>query len=109
LKWPSERGSRSFFNIRLSDEPFAVIGHERISLGEARVAGVIEYVEQPGQPLCKMLVRLNDQQPIVACAVFEMSGGNLGGLAFDGNRQFRFLIIPIFDRLLREIHRRKLA
>ncbi len=80
------------YNIRLSDEPFALIGAERISLGEARVTGVIEYVEQPGQPLCKILVRLDDQQPIVACAVFEMSGGNLGGLAFDGNRQFRFLI-----------------
>jgi len=40
--------------------------------------------------------------------VFEMSGGNLGGLAFDENRQFRFLNIPVADRLLRRIYRRPL-
>jgi hypothetical protein len=96
------------YDIRLSDEPFALIGDERISLTEAKLTGVIEYVEQRGQPLCKILVRLDDQQPIVACAVFEMSGGNLGGLAFDGNRQFRFLSIPVADRLLRKIYQRKL-
>ena len=96
------------YNIRLSDEPFALIGDERISLGQATLTGVIEYVEQRSQPLCKILVRLDDQQPIVACAVFEMTGGNLGGLAFDGNRQFRFLNIPVADRLLRKIYQRKL-
>jgi hypothetical protein len=39
------------YNIRLSDEPFALIGDERISLAEARLTGVIEYVElqNPGQ------------------------------------------------------------
>ena len=96
------------YNIRLSDEPFALIGDERISLAEARLTGVIEYVEQRGLPLCKILVRLDDQQPLLACAVFEMSEGNLGGLAFDGNRQFRFLHIPVADRLLRKIYGRRL-
>jgi hypothetical protein len=52
-------------------------------------------------------VRLEDHRPIVACAVFEMSGGNLGGIAFDGNRQLRFLNIPVADRLLRKIYRRR--
>jgi len=96
------------FNIRLEDEPFALIGDQRLSLTEARVSGVIEYFEQAGQPLCKVLVRLDDQRPIVACAVFEMSGGNLGGIAFDPNRQLRFLNIPVADRLLRRIYRRRL-
>jgi hypothetical protein len=96
------------FNIRLEDEPFALIGDERLPLTEARVSGVIEYVEQASQPLCKVLVRLDDQRQIVACAVFEMSGGNLGGIVFDGNRQLRFLSIPVADRLLRKINRRKL-
>jgi len=45
----------------------------------------------------------------VACAVYEMTGGNLGGLVFDGNRQFRFRNIPVADRLLRKIYRRKLV
>jgi hypothetical protein len=97
------------YEIRLPDEPFALIGGARISLNEARLTGVIEYVEQPSRPLFKILVRLDDHQPIVACTVFEMSGGNLGGLAFDGNRQFRLLNIPVADRLLRKIYRRKLV
>ncbi len=97
------------YNISLSDEPFALIGGDRISLSEARLTGAVEYTEHQGQPLCKILVRLDDHQPIVACAVFEMSGGNLGGLALDGNRQFRFLHIPLADRLLRKIYRRKLV
>jgi len=96
------------FDIRLEDEPFALVGDERFPLTEARVSGVIEYSERAGQPLCKVLVRLDDQRPIVACAVFEMSGGNLGGIAFDGNRQFRFLNIPVADRLIRKIYRRRL-
>jgi hypothetical protein len=97
------------FNITLSDEPFALIADERISLADVIVSGVIEYVEQTRAPLCKILVRLEDQCPIVACAVFEMNPGNLGGLAFDGNRQFRFLNIPVADRLLRKIYRRRLS
>ena len=95
-------------NIALSDKPYALIGDEKLSLAEAKLNGVIEYIEQPGLPLCKVLIRLEDQRPIVACAVFEMSPGNLGGIAFDANRQFRFLHIPVADRLLRKIYRRRL-
>jgi hypothetical protein len=97
------------FNITLSDEPFALLADERISLADVIVSGVIEYIEQTRAPLCKILVRLEDQCPIVACAVFEMNPGDLGGLAFDGNRQFRFLNIPVADRLLRKIYRRRLG
>jgi hypothetical protein len=96
------------FNIKLEDERFALVEDQMISLTEARISGVIEYVEQAGEPLCKVLVRLEDQHPIVACAVFDMSGGNLGGIAFDGNRRLRFLNIPVADRLFRKIYRRRL-
>jgi hypothetical protein len=96
-------------DVTLSDEPFALVDDEKISLAEARVSGVVEYIEQPRIPLCKVLLRQEDEQPVVACAVFEMNPGNLGGLAFDGNRQFRFFLIPVADRLLRKIYRRKLS
>lgn len=66
-------------------------------------------MEKPGQPLCKVRVRLEDERPIVACAVFKMPGGNLGGIAFDENRQVRLRNIPVAERLLRKIYRRKRA
>ena len=77
-------------NIALSDKPYALIGDEKLSLAEAKLHGVIEYIEQTGLPLCKLLIRLEDQCPIVTCAVFEMSPDNLSGIAIDANRQFRF-------------------
>jgi hypothetical protein len=37
-------------NIALSDKPYALIGDEKLSLAEAKLHGVIEYIEQTGLP-----------------------------------------------------------
>ena len=97
------------FNITLEDEPFVVIGGTKISLMQAQVTGEITYIEKIISPAFKVLVRHEDQQPFVGCAVFQMSQGNLAGISINAKRRISFINIPIADRLLKKIYRRKIG
>ncbi len=96
------------FNITVEDEPYVTVGGTRIILTQARVTGEIAYVEKVITPMFKVLVRHEDQQAFVGCAVFEMSMGNLGGISVDPSRRVRFINVPVADRLLKKIYRRQL-
>jgi hypothetical protein len=94
------------FNITLEHEPYIVAGTTRITLSQARLTGELACVEKVITPMFKVLVRYEDQQPFVGCAVFEMSMGNLAGISVDPSRKVHFINVPIADRLLKKIYRR---
>jgi hypothetical protein len=95
------------FNINLDDEPYIIAGTTKITLSQAQLTGELACVEKVITPMFKVLVRHADQQPFVGCAVFEMSMGNLAGISVDSSQTVKFINVPIADRLLKKIYRRR--
>ena len=96
------------FDMTLKDEPYVTVGENQIILTHVRVTGEIAYVEKIITPMLKVLVKHEDQIPLVGSAVFEMSLGNLAGISVDPSRRVRFINVPVADRLLKKIYRQQL-
>lgn len=73
------------------------------------MSGDLTRFENVMLPQLKALVKLGDDKPYAGCALFETSYGNLFGLTVDRHsRALRMINIPVSDRLLRKIYRRRL-
>jgi hypothetical protein len=97
------------FNLRVDFDAFLDLGGQRIAVETAQVSGILTQIETVIVPQLKALVRLDDDKPYAGCALFEMSHGNLAGLTVDQHsRSVRMMNIPVADRLLKKIYRRRL-
>ena len=97
------------FDIGIGFEAFLDIDGDRIPVERAHVSGDLTRIEKVISPKLKALVKLGDDKPHAGCAIFEMSDGNLAALTVDGHsRSLRMMNIPVSDRLLKKIYRRKL-
>jgi hypothetical protein len=98
------------FNLRVEFDVFLDLGNQRIPVESAQVSGNLTQSEKVIVPQLKALVRLEDDKPYAGCALFEMSHGNLAGLTVDRHsRTVRMINIPVADRLLKKIYRRRLT
>ncbi len=96
-------------NIDLTPGAFVELDGTRIPLEKACVSGDLTQVENVIVPQFKALVKVGDDRPYAGCAISEMSDGNLAGVTVDRHsRSLRWINIPVNDRLLRKIYRRRL-
>lgn len=95
--------------IGIGFEAFLSIDGERIPVDRAYVSGDLTRVEKVIAPNLKALVKLGDDRPHAGCAIFEMSDGTLAAFTVDQHsRSLRMMTIPVSDRLLKKIYRRRL-
>jgi hypothetical protein len=97
------------FNIAVEFEALIDVDGEKIPVTEARVTGELTRVENVITPDLKALVKLGEEKPYAGCAIFEMSHGNLAALTVNPDSRLVVMInIPVSDRLLKKIYRRRL-
>jgi len=97
------------FNITLEDQLSTIVEGRQIPLAKAVISGTIKYIETEYAPKYTGLYKLGEQQPFIACAIFEMQNRSLGGFVVDPNHTLRFLNISVGSRLLKKIYRKPLS
>lgn len=97
------------FNITLNDRPFTVVEGKQIALTKAVISGEIKYIETEFAPKYKGLFKHGEDQPVIACAIFEMQNGNLAGFVVNPNNTLHFLNITVDSRLINKIYRKPLS
>lgn len=99
---------RFVFNIDVDFAAFIDLDGERIPVEKAEVSGELTRFENVVIPKLKALVKLGEDKPFAGCAIFEMSHGNLVGFTADRHKNVVMINIPVSDRLLKKIDRRRI-
>lgn len=97
------------FNIILEDTPHLVVNGNHLKLTLAKVSGTLRCKGRTTRPLFKILRMHGDDVPMAGCAIIELSPGNIIGFSVNRDDELRTVNIPVSDRLLNKIYRKKLS
>jgi len=90
--------------IDILDKPYFIATSGKLVLRQARVSGIVKWIEKKQELQFKILKKLDDVKPFAGCAITEISNGNLIGITVSNTkRNIELINIPISDRNKRKI------
>lgn len=93
--------------VGLADAPVIHVRNERFEVVAATIEGIISSRIHVSESEFMILAEHGSNVPIVGYAIAKVHTGNLIGITVDNMRRISSIQIPVADRLLNKIYRRK--
>jgi hypothetical protein len=94
-------------HLTLTDEPQIMVGDDRFTIANATVDAVVRCRVHSNEAEFMVLTEYGSDIPIIGYAIAKLRTGNLFGVTIDNLRRVSSIAIPIADRLLKKIYRRR--